>query len=55
MAIQISSDKTPKAGKSWKFSGLKDSHHIAAIIVHPENDTPKIIYKCQLSICILAI
>jgi photosystem II stability/assembly factor-like uncharacterized protein len=29
--------KTEDGGKTWKNMGLKDSHHIARIILHPEN------------------
>ena len=29
--------KSEDAGKTWKNMGLKDSHHIAKIIIHPSN------------------
>jgi len=33
-------------GKSWINKGLKDSHHISAVIVHPEN--PQIVYVSSM-------
>lgn len=33
-------------GKTWEFKGLEDSHHISAVIVHPEN--PDIVYVASM-------
>ena len=38
--------KSTDAGKTWKNMGLRDSHHIGRIIVHPEN--PDIVYVASL-------
>jgi photosystem II stability/assembly factor-like uncharacterized protein len=34
--------KSTDAGKTWKNMGLKDSHHIARVVIHPAN--PDIVY-----------
>ncbi len=38
--------KSTDAGKSWKNVGLKDSHHITKIQIHPKN--PDIVYAAVL-------
>jgi len=38
--------KSTDAGKAWKHMGLKESHHIGRIIIHPKN--PNIIYVAAL-------
>lgn len=38
--------KSIDAGKTWKNMGLKESHHIGRIIIHPEN--PDIVYVACL-------
>lgn len=38
--------KSTDAGKTWKNMGLKDSHHIAKIIIHPKN--PDIVYVASM-------
>jgi len=38
--------KSTDAGKTWKHMGLKESHHIGAIEIHPEN--PDILYVAAL-------
>ncbi|MQY57138.1 hypothetical protein GH140_02965, partial [bacterium] len=38
--------KSTDAGKTWKNMGLKESHHIGRIIIHPKN--PNIIYVAAL-------
>jgi photosystem II stability/assembly factor-like uncharacterized protein len=38
--------KSNDAGKTWQDVGLKDSHHIARIIVHPAN--PDIVYVAAM-------
>ncbi len=38
--------KSTDAGKTWKNMGLKESHHIGRIIVHPKN--PNIVYVAAL-------
>ena len=38
--------KTTDAGKTWKNIGLKDSHHITKIQIHPKN--PEIVYAAVL-------
>jgi len=38
--------KSTDAGTTWKFMGLKDSHHISKILVHPEN--PDIVYVASM-------
>ena len=38
--------KSKDAGKTWKNMGLKKSHHIGRIIVHPQN--PDIVYVAAL-------
>jgi photosystem II stability/assembly factor-like uncharacterized protein len=38
--------KSSDAGKTWKHKGLRDSHHIARIIIHPTN--PDIVYAAVL-------
>ena len=34
--------RSQDGGKTWEFKGLKESHHIGRIIIHPEN--PDIVY-----------
>ena len=34
--------RSDDAGETWKHLGLADSHHIARIVVHP--DDPKTVY-----------
>jgi len=38
--------KSVDAGKTWQNMGLKDSHHIARILVHPTN--PDIVYVASM-------
>ena len=38
--------KSTDAGKTWKNMGLKESHHIGRIIVHPKN--PNLVYVAAL-------
>jgi photosystem II stability/assembly factor-like uncharacterized protein len=38
--------KSTDAGKTWKNMGLKESHHIGRIVIHPKN--PDIIYVAAL-------
>jgi len=38
--------KSTDAGKTWKNMGLKESHHIGAIVIHPQN--PDIVYVAVL-------
>lgn len=38
--------KSTDGGKSWQNVGLKDTHHIARIVVHPTN--PEIVYVAAL-------
>lgn len=38
--------KSTDAGKTWKNMGLKESHHIGRIVVHPQN--PDIVYVAAL-------
>jgi len=38
--------KSPDAGKTWTNMGLRDSHHIARIVIHPQN--PDIVYVAAL-------
>ena len=38
--------KSTDAGKTWKNMGLKDSHHIARIVIHPTN--PDIVYVAAM-------
>jgi photosystem II stability/assembly factor-like uncharacterized protein len=38
--------KSTDAGKTWKNMGLKESHHIGRVIVHPKN--PEIVYVAAL-------
>ena len=38
--------KSTDAGKSWRFMGLPDSHHIARIVIHPKN--PEIVYVAAM-------
>jgi photosystem II stability/assembly factor-like uncharacterized protein len=38
--------KSTDGGKTWKNAGLKDSHHIGRIIIHPKN--PDIVYVAAL-------
>ena len=38
--------KSTDAGKTWKNMGLKDSHHIARIAIHPTN--PDIVYVAAM-------
>jgi len=38
--------KSIDAGKTWKNMGLKDSHHIARIVIHPTN--PNIVYVATM-------
>jgi photosystem II stability/assembly factor-like uncharacterized protein len=38
--------KSTDAGKTWKHMGLKESHHIGAIEIHPKN--PDILYVAAL-------
>lgn len=38
--------KSTDAGKTWKNMGLKESHHIGRIVIHPQN--PDIVYVAAL-------
>ena len=38
--------KSTDAGKTWKQMGLKDSHHISKIVIHPKN--PDIVYVASM-------
>ncbi len=38
--------KSVDGGKSWKNMGLADSHHIAAVVIHPTN--PDVVYVASL-------
>ena len=38
--------KSMDAGKTWKNMGLKDSHHIGRIVIHPRN--PNIVYVAAM-------
>jgi len=38
--------KSTDGGKSWKNMGLKDSHHIGRIVIHPQN--PDIVYVAAI-------
>jgi hypothetical protein len=38
--------KSTNAGKTWKNMGLKESHHIGRIVIHPKN--PDIVYVAAL-------
>ena len=38
--------KSTDAGKTWKHMGLKDSHHIGRIVIHPAN--PDVVYVAAL-------
>ncbi len=38
--------KSPDGGKSWSYIGLKDTQHIAKVLVHPRN--PDIVYVAAL-------
>ncbi len=38
--------KTTDGGKTWKNMGLKDSHHIGRIVIHPDN--PDIVYVAAM-------
>jgi hypothetical protein len=38
--------KSTDAGKTWKHTGLEESHHIGRIVIHPTN--PNIIYVAAL-------
>jgi len=38
--------KSTDAGKTWKNMGLKDSHHIARLAIHPKN--PDIVYVAAM-------
>lgn len=38
--------KSTDAGKSWQFTGLPDSHHVARIVIHPSN--PDIVYVAAM-------
>ena len=38
--------KSNDAGKTWENMGLKDSHHISRIIIHPEN--PDIVWLASM-------
>ncbi|MFO0965696.1 MAG: hypothetical protein U0793_08945 [Gemmataceae bacterium] len=38
--------KSTDGGKSWKNMGLKDSHHIGRVVIHPTN--PDIVYVAAL-------
>lgn len=38
--------KSEDAGRTWKNMGLKDSHHIGRIVVHPQN--PDVVYVAAL-------
>jgi photosystem II stability/assembly factor-like uncharacterized protein len=38
--------KSTDAGKTWEFVGLKETHHIGRVIIHPKN--PDIVYVAAL-------
>jgi photosystem II stability/assembly factor-like uncharacterized protein len=38
--------KSPDAGKTWKYMGLGDSHHIARIVIHPSK--PDVVYVAAI-------
>ncbi len=38
--------RSADAGKTWVFMGLRDSHHIARIVIHPKN--PDIVYVAAM-------
>jgi len=38
--------KSPDAGKSWEFVGLKETHHIGRVLIDPKN--PDIVYVAAL-------
>ena len=38
--------KSADAGKTWEFVGLKDTHHIGRVLIHPDN--PDIVYVAAL-------
>ncbi|MDH7493645.1 MAG: glycosyl hydrolase [Candidatus Saccharicenans sp.] len=38
--------KSTDGGKSWQHMGLTDTHHIAEVIIHPEN--PEIVYVAAI-------
>ncbi len=38
--------KSTDGGKNWQHTGLKDSHHVARIIVHPAN--PDVVYVAAM-------
>lgn len=38
--------KSTDGGKAWKNMGLKDSHHIARIVIHPKN--PDVLYVAAM-------
>jgi photosystem II stability/assembly factor-like uncharacterized protein len=38
--------KSTDGGKTWKHMGLRDSHHIARIIIHPKN--PDLVYAAVM-------
>lgn len=38
--------KSTDGGKTWKNMGLRDSHHIARLLIHPEN--PDIVYVAAM-------
>jgi hypothetical protein len=38
--------KSIDGGKTWSFCGLEDTHHISAVIVHPEN--PDIVFIASM-------
>jgi len=38
--------KSPDGGKTWQHMGLKDSHHIGRIVIHPQN--PDIVYVAAM-------
>jgi hypothetical protein len=38
--------KSTDAGKTWAFSGLKDSKHVSRIRIHPKN--PDLVYAAVL-------
>jgi photosystem II stability/assembly factor-like uncharacterized protein len=38
--------KSTNAGKTWKNMGLRDSHHIGRVVIHPKN--PDVVYVAAL-------
>jgi photosystem II stability/assembly factor-like uncharacterized protein len=38
--------KSTDAGRTWRFMGLPDSHHIARIVIHPTN--PEVVYVAAM-------